>query len=122
MCYFSCVEGFTFRNIIVGGLIWSNMERPLCNCVPCHFPNVNCQIDPSLILVFAYLQCMSCGQFSRISTMLIYDQCSRGRHMGCLTPPLGRNANQQNVLPPVQQVDLGSQGWIVKLTLSFISW
>jgi hypothetical protein len=54
--------------------------------------------------------------------MLTYDQCSRGWHMGCFTPPLGGSANQQNVLPPVQQVDLGFQRWIVKLTLSFISW
>jgi hypothetical protein len=42
--------------------------------------------------------------------------------MGCFTPPLGGSANQQNVLPLMQQVDLGSQGWIVKLALSFLSW
>ncbi len=94
----------------------------MCNCVPCHFPKVNCRIDPSLIVVFVDLQCMSCGQFLGVSTILIYDQRSQGRHMGSLTPPFGRSANQQNVLPPMQQVDLGSQGWIVKLILSFLSW
>jgi hypothetical protein len=27
-CYFTCVKGFTFWNVVVGRLKWSNMERP----------------------------------------------------------------------------------------------
>jgi len=34
------------------------------------------------------LWCMLCGQFLGAITMLMCDQCSRGWHMGCLTPPL----------------------------------
>jgi hypothetical protein len=28
MCYFVCLEGITFWNIIVGGLGWLDMEGP----------------------------------------------------------------------------------------------
>jgi len=47
----------TFWNV-VGGLGWSNM----CNCAPCHFPNVDCQIDASLVMFVVDLCCMLCGQ------------------------------------------------------------
>jgi hypothetical protein len=30
---------------------------------------------------------MLCEQYFGVITMLIYDQCSQGWHMGCLTPP-----------------------------------
>jgi hypothetical protein len=28
MCYFTCVEGFTFWSVVVGRLRWLDMERP----------------------------------------------------------------------------------------------
>ncbi len=34
MCYFASVENVTFWNVVVGGLRWSNMERP-CAYVIC---------------------------------------------------------------------------------------
>jgi len=49
---------------------------------------VNGQNDPFLAMIFAGLQCMLCGQSSRATTMLIYDQCSQGWHMGCFMPPM----------------------------------
>ncbi len=58
------------------------------NYAPCHFPNVDGQIYPSLFVVPTSLQCMLCGQSSRVATMLICDQCSLGWHMGCLMPPM----------------------------------
>ncbi len=58
----------------------------VCNCAPCHLPNVNGQNDPSLAMIFASLQCMLCGQ--RASTMLICDKCSQGWHMGCFMPTM----------------------------------
>ncbi len=58
------------------------------NCVPCHIPNVNGQIDLSLMVVLSNLWYMLCEQFSRIATMLICYQCSQGWHMWCLMPSL----------------------------------
>ncbi len=26
-CYFMCIEGYTFKNVVVGGLKWLDMER-----------------------------------------------------------------------------------------------
>jgi hypothetical protein len=56
------------------------------NCAPCHLPNVDDQMDPSLVMVLIGLQCMLCGQALGATTMLICDKCSRGWHMGCFMP------------------------------------
>jgi hypothetical protein len=32
-CYFACVKGVSFSNIVVRGLRWSNMERPHANVI-----------------------------------------------------------------------------------------
>jgi hypothetical protein len=53
MCYFS----FVYKVLPLGilllegwyGWTWKNH---VCNYVPCHFPNVNCWIDPSLTMVY----------------------------------------------------------------------
>jgi hypothetical protein len=49
---------------------------------------MNGQIDPSLVVVLVGLWSKLCGQSSRIAIMLICDQCSKKRHIGCLMPPL----------------------------------
>jgi len=50
----------------------------MCNCVPCHFHDVNGQIDSSLVVVPIKLHCMLCGQPTRIATMYICDWSSKG--------------------------------------------
>jgi hypothetical protein len=84
-CYFTRAKGSAFRSAVVGGSRWSNMEGP---CAPCHFPNVDGQIDPSLVVVLVGLRCMLCEQVSRTTTILICDKCSRGWHIGCFMPPM----------------------------------
>jgi hypothetical protein len=58
------------------------------NCVPCHFLDVDGQIDSSLVVVPIKLHCMLCGQSTRIATMYICDWSSKGWHMRYLIPPL----------------------------------
>jgi hypothetical protein len=55
--------------------------------VPCHVPNVDGQIDLSLMVVLIRFCCMLCGQYI-VAIILICDICSKGWHMGCLMPPL----------------------------------
>jgi hypothetical protein len=40
------------------GVVWKDHVH---NCVPCHLPNVDGTIDPSLGLVRVGLRCMLCG-------------------------------------------------------------
>jgi hypothetical protein len=75
------------------------------NCAPYHFPLVDNQIDTSLVVVFAKLHCMLCEQFIRATTMFVCDQCSRGWHMGCFTPPLGKILVNKWFYPHWTQVD-----------------
>ncbi len=67
------------------GQTWKDL---MCNCVPCLLPNVDGQIDLSLIMVPTSLQCMLYGQSLGITIMLICDNYYRGWHMGCFMPPL----------------------------------
>ncbi len=40
------------------GVVWKDHVR---NCAPCHLPNVDGTVDPSLAMVRAGLKCMLCG-------------------------------------------------------------
>ncbi|BBN02223.1 hypothetical protein Mp_2g13720 [Marchantia polymorpha subsp. ruderalis] len=71
------------------GVVWKDHVR---NCAPCHLPNVDGTMDPSLAIVRAGLRCMLCGSAGQAARMLVCDRCSRGWHMSCLTPPI-------NVIP-----------------------
>ncbi|PTQ31301.1 hypothetical protein MARPO_0113s0035, partial [Marchantia polymorpha] len=67
------------------GVVWKDHVR---NCAPCHLPNVDGTMDPSLAIVRASLRCMLCGSAGQAARMLVCDRCSRGWHMSCLTPPI----------------------------------
>ncbi|BBN08003.1 hypothetical protein Mp_4g07990 [Marchantia polymorpha subsp. ruderalis] len=67
------------------GVVWKDHVR---NCAPCHLPNVDGTMDPSLAIVRASLRCMLCGSAVQAARMLVCDRCSRGWHMSCLTPPI----------------------------------
>jgi len=67
------------------GVVWKDH---VCNCVPCHLPNVDGTVDPSLAVVWAGLRCMLCGSKGGAAHMLVCDRCSKGWHMACMTPPM----------------------------------
>ena len=67
------------------GQVWKDHVR---NCAPCHLPHIDGIVDPTLAIIPAGLRCMLCGHATGAATMLVCDKCSRGWHMGCLTPPL----------------------------------
>jgi hypothetical protein len=45
----------------------------VCNCAPCHLPNLDGQIDPSLAVIPIGLYYMLCGQSTGATTMLVCD-------------------------------------------------
>jgi len=57
-------------------------------CAPCHLPNVDGTVDPSLAMVRVGLKCMLCGSRGGADHMLVCDRCSRGWHMAYMTPPM----------------------------------
>jgi hypothetical protein len=64
---------------------WKDHVR---NCAPCHLPNVDGIVDPSLTVIQAGLRCMLCGSRGGATHMLVCDRCYRGWHMACMTPPM----------------------------------
>ena len=67
------------------GVVWKDHVR---NCAPCHLPNIDGTVDPSVAVIRAGLRCMLCGLAGDASRMLLCDTCSRGWHMSCLAPPV----------------------------------
>ncbi len=65
------------------GMVWKDHVR---NCAPCHLPNIDGTVDPTVAVVPAGLKCMLCGLASGAATMLVCNSCSRGWHMSCLRP------------------------------------
>jgi hypothetical protein len=67
------------------GVVWKDHVR---NCAPCHLPNVDGTVDPSLAMIWASLKCMLCGSRGGAAHMLVCDRCSKGWHMACMNPPM----------------------------------
>jgi hypothetical protein len=67
------------------GVVWKDH---VCNCAPCHLPNVDGTVDPSLEVIRAGLRCILCGSRGGAAHMLVCDRCSRGWHMACMIPPM----------------------------------
>jgi hypothetical protein len=78
------------------GVVWKDHVR---NYAPCHLPNVDGTIDPNLAVVWAGLRCMLCGSRGGATHMLVCDECSRGWHMVCMTPPMDLVPTRQWVYP-----------------------
>ena len=57
------------------------------NCGPCHLP-IEGTIHLELAVVPEDLPYFVYGKKKRSATMFLCDQCQRGWHMACLTPPL----------------------------------
>jgi hypothetical protein len=84
-----CVQKVVpFRVLLLEGQDGRTWKDHVHNCAPCHLPNVDGQMDPSLVVVLVNLRCLLCGQALGAATMLIFDKCSQGWHMGCLMPPM----------------------------------
>jgi hypothetical protein len=66
------------------GKSWKDHTR---NCAPCHLPHIDGMVHPSTSYVPAGLKCRLCGSPKRAATMVIYNVCSTGWHLECLTPP-----------------------------------
>jgi hypothetical protein len=76
------------------------------NSAPCHLLHMDDQVDPSLPITLASLSCMSCGESQGATTMLIYHYCSKGWHMGYLTPPFVKVPTRDWVLFIMHQIDM----------------
>jgi hypothetical protein len=83
-----CVQKVLPFKILLEGWDGQTWRDHVCNCVPCHLPNADGHIDPSLPVIPIGLWCMLYGQSIGVATMLVCDWCSRGWHMACLTSPL----------------------------------
>ena len=75
--------------LLVHGQCGTLTEVHSTNCAPCHLPNIDTTIDPTLLDVPAGHSCHACGSPQREEVMLVCDSCSRGWHIDCLQPPLG---------------------------------
>eukprot|EP00245_Coleochaete_scutata_P000411 TRINITY_DN1051_c1_g1_i1.p1 TRINITY_DN1051_c1_g1~~TRINITY_DN1051_c1_g1_i1.p1 ORF type:complete len:1227 (+),score=252.29 TRINITY_DN1051_c1_g1_i1:430-3681(+) len=64
---------------------WEDHAR---NCAPCHLPDIEGTVDPSLRIAPASLRCMACGETTQGGQMVLCDRCQRGWHTFCLRPPL----------------------------------
>ncbi len=65
------------------GVVWMDHVH---NCAPCHLPNVDGTVDPSLAIIGANLRCILCGFRGGATHMLVCDKCYRGWHMVCMIP------------------------------------
>jgi len=78
------------------GKLWKDQTR---NCVPCHLPHIDGQIDSRSSHVLVGLKCVLCSNAKSAATMVLCDICSTGWHTNCLSPPLQEILVDQCVCP-----------------------
>jgi hypothetical protein len=74
--------------LVLQGQCGTTLHEHASNCAPCHLPNINTTIDPSLRQVTADFPCCVCNSPEDEDIMLLCDGCGRGFHIYCLEPPL----------------------------------
>lgn len=60
----------------------------ICNVAPCHFTNIDPEIDHTLARPDQSLACEVCAFMDEEESMLLCDGCGTGWHMMCLIPKL----------------------------------
>ena len=64
------------------------MITNVVNCAPCHLPDLEGTMDPTLSRPHAYLACEVCRFMDQEDIMVLCDACNSGYHTICLSPPL----------------------------------
>ena len=59
-------------------------------CAPCHLPDIDPTMDPSLTVPEADLACHKCHDPGDEARMLLCDNCEQGCHTYCCEPPLDK--------------------------------
>jgi hypothetical protein len=74
--------------MVLQGADGTLFKEHLKNCAPCHNPNFDLTINPTLTTVPADHPCQVCRSPGDPERMLLCDYCLEGWHMGCLEPAL----------------------------------
>jgi hypothetical protein len=74
--------------MVLQGAYGTLFKEHLENCAPCHNPNIDLTVDPTLTTVPADHPCQVCRSPGDPERMLLCDYCLDGWHMGCLEPVL----------------------------------
>jgi len=64
------------------------MITKVVNCAPCHLPDIDGTMDPTLARPHAYLACEVCRFMDQEDIMVLCDACNSGYYTICLSPPL----------------------------------
>ena len=72
--------------LVLQGADGTLFKEHMQNCAPCHNPNIDLTIDPTLTSVPASHPCQICKSAGNPGKMLLCDYCIEGYHMGCLEP------------------------------------
>jgi len=60
----------------------------ISKCAPCHLPDIDPRIDPTLAAPDESVQCETCHSADDEEYMLLCDKCNRATHLYCAVPPL----------------------------------
>ena len=74
--------------LIVEGRCGSAVSVHATKCAPCHLPDIDPRIDPTLVPPSEDTQCEVCHQSDDEAYMLPCDSCNRARHLYCAEPPM----------------------------------
>ncbi len=74
---------------VLQGKCGSKVTNHTKNLAPCHLPNIDPTIDPTLARPPLTLPCIVCNDVNNAGKMLLCDGCGTGWHTYCLDQPLG---------------------------------
>jgi len=74
--------------VLLQGKCGSTLTNNVSNLAPCHLPDIDPALDPSLARPDKNLACEVCAFMDEEDKMLLCDGCGTGWHTMCLQPPL----------------------------------
>jgi hypothetical protein len=76
--------------VTLQGKCGTTIQQNIVNLAPCHLPNIDPTVDPTLARPPEDLPCEVCNSPYDEARMLLCSNCATGWHLQCLTPPLKR--------------------------------
>jgi hypothetical protein len=95
-------------SLILQGRCGTKMSLHSDRCAPCHFTNVDLNMDVREAYIGPHKACEVCKMTNKDHLLLLCDYCNDGYHTFCLEPPLSKVPKEDWFCPTCEEIGIRS--------------